>query len=157
MMGAHVSPVPNHQVGRTTNLQTRGLIAMSGNFGYELDLTALPASEQEEITQQIAFYKEHRSLFQFGRFYRLQPANEFFATAWLIVNEEEAAVVYFNGLARPAVPVNYLKLHYLEDSAIYEDLKTGQQISGAELNHAGITIPRIKEDFATLLFHWKKY
>lgn len=156
MMGAHVSPVPNHQVGRITSLQTRGLIAMSGNFGYELDLTNLPANQQAEIAQQIAFYKAHRSLFQFGRFYRLQPANEFFATAWLIVNKEEAAVIYFNGLARPAVPVKYLKTHYLEDQAIYEDLATGQQVSGAELNHAGITIPRIKEDFATLLFHWKK-
>ncbi|MGM0213708.1 alpha-galactosidase [Enterococcus sp. AZ109] len=156
MMGAHVSPVPNHQVGRITPLQTRGLIAMSGNLGYELDLTNLPADEQTNIAEQIAFYKAHRSLFQFGRFYRLQPANDFFATAWLFVTEEEAAVIYFNGLARPAVPIHQLKTRYLEEQAIYQDLTTGQKISGAELNHAGITIPRIKEDFATLLFHWKK-
>src|SRR5690606_14670021 len=38
-MGAHVSAVPNHQVGRKTSLEFRGDVAMSGNFGYELDLT----------------------------------------------------------------------------------------------------------------------
>lgn len=156
MMGAHVSPVPNHQVGRRTSLHTRGLIAMSGNFGYEMALTHLPADEQKEIREQITFYKKHRSLFQFGKFYRLQSADDFFATAWLFTNDEEAIVIYFNGLARPAVPVKYLKTRYLEEQAIYKNTATGKLVSGAELNQAGITIPRIKEDFSTLLFHWKK-
>lgn len=156
MLGAHVSLVPNHQVGRITSLHTRGLIAMSGNLGYELDLTSLPDNEKNEIIEQINFYKAHRSLFQFGKFYRLQAPNEFFASAWLFVNDTEAAVIYFNGLARPAVPVKNLKTHYLDDQAIYENIDTGQRVSGAELNYAGIAIPRIKEDFSTLLFHWKK-
>lgn len=156
MLGAHVSPVPNHQVGRKTSLHTRGLIAMSGNFGYELDLTSLPDNEKNEIIEQINFYKAHRSLFQFGKFYRLQAPNEFFASTWLFVNDTEAAVIYFNGLARPAVPVKNLKTHYLDDQTIYENIDTGQRVSGAELNYAGIAIPRIKEDFSTLLFHWKK-
>lgn len=156
MMGAHVSPVPNHQVGRRTSLHTRGLIAMSGNFGYEMALTHLPADEQKEIREQITFYKKYRSLFQFGKFYRLQSADDFFATAWLFTNDEEAIVIYFNGLARPAVPVKYVKTRYLEEQAIYKNTATGKLVSGAELNQAGITIPRIKEDFSTLLFHWKK-
>ncbi|MGO3603630.1 MAG: alpha-galactosidase, partial [Enterococcus malodoratus] len=156
MLGAHVSLVPNHQVGRITSLHTRGLIAMSGNLGYELDLTSLPDNEKNEIIEQINFYKAHRSLFQFGKFYRLQAPNEFFASAWLFVNDTEAAVIYFNGLARPAVPVKNLKTHYLDDQTIYENIDTGQRVSGAELNYAGIAIPRIKEDFSTLLFHWKK-
>lgn len=156
MLGAHVSPVPNHQVGRKTSLHTRGLTAMSGNLGYELDLTSLSDNEKNEIIEQITFYKAHRSLFQFGKFYRLQAPNEFFASAWLFVNDTEAAVIYFNGLARPAVPVKNLKTHYLDDQTIYENIDTGQRVSGAELNYAGIAIPRIKEDFSTLLFHWKK-
>ncbi|EOH75314.1 alpha-galactosidase [Enterococcus malodoratus] len=156
MLGAHVSPVPNHQVGRKTSLHTRGLIAMSGNLGYELDLTSLPDNEKNKIIEQITFYKVHRLLFQFGKFYRLQAPNEFFASAWLFVNDTEAAVIYFNGLARPAVPVKNLKTHYLDDQTIYENIDTGQCVSGSELNYAGIAIPRIKEDFSTLLFHWKK-
>ena len=37
-MGAHVSAVPNHQTGRVTDMNTRGVVAMTGAFGYELDL-----------------------------------------------------------------------------------------------------------------------
>ncbi|MGH1847007.1 alpha-galactosidase [Enterococcus gilvus] len=156
MMGAHVSPVPNHQVGRTTSMHTRGLIAMSGNFGYELDITNLTTDERTEMIAQIDFYKAHRSLLQFGKFYRLQPADAFFASAWLIINETDVWIIYFNGLARPAVPATYLKTHYLDDQAIYKNEETGEIVSGAELNHAGILIPRIKEDFSTRAFHWKK-
>ena len=39
-MGAHVSAVPNHQVGRVTPLATRAAVAFFGVFGYELDPTA---------------------------------------------------------------------------------------------------------------------
>lgn len=105
---------------------------------------------------QIDFYKAHRSLLQFGKFYRLQPADAFFASAWLIINETDVWIIYFNGLARPAVPATYLKTHYLDDQAIYKNEETEEIVSGAELNHAGILIPRIKEDFSTRAFHWKK-
>ena len=36
-VGSHVSAVPNHQTGRITPFHTRGVIAMAGTFGYELD------------------------------------------------------------------------------------------------------------------------
>ncbi|MGB3721144.1 MAG: alpha-galactosidase, partial [Hyphomicrobiaceae bacterium] len=69
-MGAHVSAVPNHQVGRVTPLETRGHVALSGNFGYELDLTKFTEEEKEIVKAQIALYKEIRHLVQFGDFYR---------------------------------------------------------------------------------------
>ncbi len=40
-MGSHVSAVPNHQVHRMTPLNTRGVVAMAGSFGYELDITKM--------------------------------------------------------------------------------------------------------------------
>src|SRR5690606_8887033 len=70
-MGAHVSAVPNHQVGRVTPLETRGHVALSGNFGYELDLTKFTEEEKEVVKAQIALYKDVRHLVQFGDFYRL--------------------------------------------------------------------------------------
>ena len=45
---------------------------MSGNFGYELDLTKLTEIEKMQAKSQVAFYKEVRELIQFGDFYRLQ-------------------------------------------------------------------------------------
>ena len=59
-MGAHVSAVPNHQANRVTSLKMRGDVAMSGNFGYELDLMKFTEEEKEEVKKQVAVYKELR-------------------------------------------------------------------------------------------------
>ena len=45
-MGCHVSAWPNHQVDRITPIDTRGVVAMRGNFGYELDITNLSDEEK---------------------------------------------------------------------------------------------------------------
>ena len=156
MMGAHVSDIPNHQVGRNTPLDTRGWIAMSGNFGFELDITKQTTENLQKITEQISWYKEHRELIQFGDFYRIQAPSETGATAWLFKNQEEALLVYSNGLARPAVPVQYLQTKFLDENAIYQDSTTKKYYSGSELNHAGILVPRIKGDFEVIAYHWKK-
>lgn len=37
-------------------------------FGYELDLTQLTSEEKAEIKEQVAFYKKHRQLLQYGTF-----------------------------------------------------------------------------------------
>lgn len=58
-MGAHVSAVPNHQMGRMTPLETRGLVAMMGNLGYELDLTNLSDEEKATIANQVNLYKNY--------------------------------------------------------------------------------------------------
>lgn len=156
MMGAHVSDVPNHQVGRLTPFSTRSWIAMSGNFGYELDLMKQSADNLRSMQEQINFYKAHRQLLQFGEFYRLQAPDTQFASAWLFKNDQEALLIYSNGLAQPAVPIHYLKTVYLDSDAIYQDTETENCYSGAELNQAGILIPRIKQDFETAVYHWKK-
>lgn len=60
-MGAHVSAVPNHQTGRCVSLHTRGIVAMAGTFGYELDPAKLSDKEREEIKEQIREYKNMQS------------------------------------------------------------------------------------------------
>ncbi len=59
-MGAHVSACPNHQVGRNTSIEMRGHVALSGNFGYELDLNRLSDEERETVRRQVASCKELR-------------------------------------------------------------------------------------------------
>ena len=111
-MGAHVSAVPNHQVHRSTSMEMRGDVAMSGNFGYELDLTKLTDEEKEIVKKQISTYKEIRSLIQFGDFYRLKSPFEGNETAWLFSNKNktEVMVYYFRVLAEPAAPFAVLKV-----------------------------------------------
>ncbi len=122
-MAAHVSAVPNHQVGRLTSLATRAAVAFFGVFGYELDATALSAAERTEIADQIAFYLRHREVFQFGRFVRLRSPFEGDgnATAWLSVDEDARAAVvgYYQVLARPVQGPERLRLRGLDPTASY--------------------------------------
>lgn len=52
-VGAHISAVPNHQIGRITSLFLRGTVAMNGAFGYELDITKLSDEELNQIAEHL--------------------------------------------------------------------------------------------------------
>ncbi|MDD3140487.1 MAG: alpha-galactosidase, partial [Lachnospiraceae bacterium] len=75
-MGAHVSAVPNHQTGRTTSIQTRGVVAMAGSFGYELDLGKITEAEKEHVKQQIISFHKYWNLINNGDYYRLTSTLE---------------------------------------------------------------------------------
>ena len=61
-IGAHVSVSPNLQTGRTMPLATRGIVAMAGAFGYELDVRKLNCRERELIREHIRLYKQYQEL-----------------------------------------------------------------------------------------------
>ncbi|KIL38877.1 alpha-galactosidase [Gordoniibacillus kamchatkensis] len=150
-IGAHVSAVPNHQVGRITPLSTRGDVAMSGNFGYELDLTKLSKDEKGIVIQQVNQYKRFRHLVQTGNYYRLLSPFEGNDTSWMFVSNDrtEALVYYFKVLAEPNVPVKQLKLQGLDPTFTYRVSGTNLTITGDRLLHAGIQVPAMEGDFAS--------
>ncbi|MEK3942301.1 alpha-galactosidase [Paenibacillus odorifer] len=153
-MGAHVSAVPNHQVHRITPLETRGHVAMSGNFGYELDLTKLTEAEREDIRKQVSEYKELRMLIQYGDFYRLLSPFEGNETAWMFVSadKKEAFATYFQVLAGPNPPLRRLRLKGLDPAKSYKLELNGGVYRGDELMHFGLTLPQLEGDFRSLLF-----
>lgn len=153
-MGAHVSAVPNHQVHRITPLETRGHVAMSGNFGYELDLTKLTEAEREDIRKQVSEYKELRMLIQYGDFYRLLSPFEGNETAWMFVSadKKEAFATYFQVLAGPNPPLRRLRLKGLDPAKSYKLEFNGGVYRGDELMHFGLTLPQLEGDFRSLLF-----
>ena len=122
-MAAHVSAVPNHQVGRITPLDTRAAVAFFGVLGYELDPTALTDEERQRVAEQIAYYKERRDLFQRGSFVRLRSpfdgdGNE---TAWMTVSPDSkrAVVGHYLVLNRPNRGPARLRLRSLDPKASY--------------------------------------
>lgn len=157
-MGAHVSSVPNHQVGRITPLETRGHVAMAGNFGYELDLTKLTATEKEVIKQQVDMYKSIRTLIQFGDFYRISSPFEGNEAAWNFVSKDRTEVVlsYFKVLSEPSPPAKTIKCQGLCPDSRYQNTETGEIFGGDELMHAGITIKATKSDFISRLWIFRK-
>jgi alpha-galactosidase len=141
-IGAHVSAVPNHQVGRTTPLSTRAAVAFFGAFGYELDATKLTEAERAEIKGQIAFYKRNRSLIQRGRFVRLQGPydGDRNQTAWMVVSEDRrrAIVAYFRVLNRPNAFPSQLRLRGLDPKALYSVSTWPERGDAAERNNTGV-------------------
>lgn len=156
-MGAHVSAVPNHQVGRNTSLKMRGNVAMSGNFGYELDLTKFTEGEKEEVKAQVAEYKELRELIQFGDMYRLLSPFEGNETAWMYVSEDkaEAFAAFFRVLAVPNGPVRRLTLKGLDPNKEYYIDGKKDTYGGDELMYAGLTIPHLHGDFQSVVWRLK--
>ncbi|MHA6480531.1 alpha-galactosidase [Paenibacillus sp. strain BS8-2] len=157
-MGSHVSAVPNHQVGRITSLETRANVALSGNFGYELDLTQFTEEEKVLVKEHVAAYKNIRHLVQFGDFYRLLSPFEGNETAWMYVSKDksEAAVVFVSVLQEPNPPLDRFRLQGLDPAADYLLQGSGITYGGDELMYAGLATPQFHGDFASKLYHFKK-
>lgn len=156
-MAAHVSAVPNHQVGRVTPFRTRGDVAFTGAFGYELDLGALSADEKTEVKRQTAFYKKIRPLLLSGDLYRLKNPFESQEAAWMIVADDasEALVTHVTVLAEPNAPYRQLKLPGLDPQRIYR-VRLGETetlVAGGVLQHAGLPVPPAREDFTSHQWH----
>ncbi len=164
-VGSHVSVSPNQQTGRSILFGTRGVVAMSGTFGYELNPNELTEEEKEAVREQIAFFKAHYGLIQYGDYYRLTDASGDL-TAWQYADpdgeEALASLVLSHPRANPAPLHLALKglradsSYRIEDCRIYcgenahaetsdENLK-GRVYSGAALMYAGITLPQLFGD-----------
>ena len=148
-MGSHVSAVPNHQTGRVTSMHTRGVAAMSGTFGYELNPALLNAEEKAEIRAQLAQYREYQELIREGDYYRLSnPFQDNFA-AWMVVSDDRSkalvSVIRLTAEANP--PAAYVTLKGMEEDAFYREKTTGKVYPGAALIEAGILLPAAVSEY----------
>ena len=157
-MGCHVSAIPNHQVHRMTPLNTRGVVAMSGNFGYELDITKLSDEEKEMIKEQIKNYKEIRETIQFGDYYRLSSPFESNDVAWMFVSKDKKEVVvsFVRQSALPHPKFESLKLVGLEEDASYEIVGENKVFGGDELMYVGLNVPELVGDYAAKMWVLRK-
>ena len=142
-VSAHVSVCPNHQNGRVTPFKTRGICAMQGSFGYELDLSKLSEEDKAEARRQITVYNENWELFQSGSYYRLNsPMENHDYTAWSYVSKDQRkaslSVIYTDLHGNPK-PVR-VKLKGLKKDASYD--VDGTVYTGAALMRGGLLIPK---------------
>lgn len=156
-MGAHVSITPNHQTGREISLETRYNVAELFNLGYEFDFSKLDDSTKKQIVKQIIRRKKYRKFIENSEFYRLETPNDNYIM-WAIMNPDKTECIvtliqkYFN----PITSHGKFVLKILEDNYIYEEINTKKIFGGDELNNIGFTIPLIKKDYKTFVYHFKK-
>ena len=156
-MGAHVSAVPNHQSGRVTDLKIRGDVAMSGNFGYELDLMKFSEEEKDIVRKQVETYKELRSFVPSADMYRLKSPFEGNDTAWQFISEDKNNVfaAYFRINSKVNPGITRLRLTALEPDALYELEGEDKAYGGDELMNIGIIID-MWGDFQSRTFRLKR-
>ena len=160
-VSAHVSVCPNHQNHRVTPFKTRGICAMQGTFGYELDLSKMTDEEKKMAGEQIAFFKEHGRLFQFGDYYRLtSPFENRDYTVWEYAAQDGSeacmSVVYTDMYANAASEI--VKWKGLDPKKVYQMQLDGEDagnFSGAALMHAGILLPLPEQNYDAFQIYLK--
>ena len=149
-MGAHVSAVPNEQTGRSVSLETRGVVAMSGTFGYEMDVGRCGPEEREEIRRQIRLFQKYYDLIQTGDYYRLtSPFEEGPFTGWQQVSADRrrALVSLVTGPARANAPFAAVRPKGLDPDAMYR-VNGGEAVyPGDALMRAGYPLPPQMGDY----------
>ena len=163
-MGAHVSVCPNHACGRTTPFKTRGYVALSGTFGYELDITKLSEEDRKMIPRQIELYKKFSPLVREGDYYKIASAaenNEYDAWASISRDKTHAFVTFVQIFNHPNYKTRMMKIPGLDENRTYtiswpdEDKEKYPtlKLSGSTIMNAGIPIRRDWGDFQAQLIY----
>lgn len=122
VMTSHVSIAPNHQTLNSNSLESRFNIAAAGVLGYEYDLTSAEEDERACMKEQIAFYKRHRRLFQFGQYRLLQSCSDDCGgyASYMVVSQDKSEAIAtivlhdWNNYSS-----NKIRFGGLEDDALY--------------------------------------
>ena len=163
-MGAHVSVCPNHACGRTTPFKTRGYVALSGTFGYELDITKLSEDDRKMIPRQIALYKKFSPLVREGIYYRIASASEnreFDAWASISRDRKQALMTFVQIFNHPNFKTRMIKIPGLNENTMYkvswpdedQEKYPPLKLSGSTIMNAGIPIRRDWGDFQAQLIY----
>lgn len=156
-MGAHVSAVPNHQVGRVTPITARGIVAMQGQFGYELDLNKLQDCEIDIVKEQIKTYKQYGSVFHRGDMYRLTESDnkEYCVNEYISEDTNTVIVTLFCIKATPNDVIHHIKLSGLNAESKYRLKDTDKVFGGDFLMNCGIN-KRFCKDYENLMLVFER-
>lgn len=157
-MGSHVAAVPNHQTGRITSTEARAVTAMSGSFGYELDLGLLCDEEKKAVTEQIKRFKKYGKLIHNGKYHRLSnPLCENYAV-WSFVSEDKSEVLVHGIIYRtePNMTKYTVKLRGIDADKNYMLIGTDETYTGSALMEGGILMPSAWGDYVPMEFYFKE-
>ncbi|MFA0413263.1 alpha-galactosidase [Vibrio renipiscarius] len=173
VMGAHIGPAECHSTNRRHAINMRGVTALSGHMGVELDPVKESTEEKQAFAHYIQLHKQYRDLLHSGRSFRIDPADQS-QNIYGVENGEEMLITVCQ-LAMPnhALPAP-LRVRCVEKEATYEVkivemphtsfqlMKQRPQwldqtltLSGDNLEEIGVTLPILDPESA-LIVHLKK-
>lgn len=120
-MGAHVSDY--RRSVPVISLESEFNVASIGAFGYEFDITKATEKQLQTIKNQVAYYKAHRKLLQFGDYFRLGDGiAESETGGWIVISKDksEAIAVLINRETGSKRHRPLFALKGLDDNSFYK-------------------------------------
>ena len=154
-MGAHVSAVPNHQTGRVTPFTTRGHVALSGTFGYELDLNLVSTEEKQMVKEQLAEFDRYYELTHEGDYYRLaKPGEALMAWGFVAKDQSRAMVTVVSTDVEGNPLAQHVSVKGLAEGRNYRCSYNGIVHDGSVWNSCGLTLKKVLKEYESLLIEW---
>ncbi len=153
-MGSHVSHCPNEQTRRIAPLNTRATVAMSGTFGYELDVNKMSGEEKEIVKAQIQEFKKYYDLIQYGDYYRLtdpDTVEAYHGWEFAASDGSEALLCIVALQIHPNGPGRWMCLKGLKKDSIY--VVDGKEYPGDVLMNGGLLLPGATEEYQSFRIH----
>ncbi|CFV19370.1 alpha-galactosidase [Yersinia pseudotuberculosis] len=175
VMGAHIGGTPCHTTARMHSINFRGLTALFGHMGVELDTVSESPAEQQAFARYIALHKQLRPLLHSGNTIRLDHPDKTTLINAVIAHDQQQAVVLISQLALPEyalcgnvlIPGLNPSTHYQIEVLDMPDsmhkprnntmkrypswLKSPLVVSGDWLEKAGIALPILNPESAILI------
>ena len=92
VMGAHVGHESAHMTGRVTNLHTRAIVALQGQFGFELDARVLDPHDVATLQHYTRLYKRHRDWLAEATWWKLTSLSRAMTASGLVDERRERAL-----------------------------------------------------------------
>ena len=168
--GAHIGAKLCHTTGRQHNQDFRGITALFGHMGVELDPARASEEEKASFAKYIALHKQLRPLLHSGDYFRCDTAHKA-SQAWGVVSTDQSeAVLMYSQLemaeyAMSAMlqipglnPEKQYEVQVLENSSsdIYMKkcppwMREPMAVNGALLEQVGLMMPVLQPESALLI------
>ncbi|WP_406610987.1 alpha-galactosidase [Agarivorans sp. JK6] len=121
VMGSHIGPAHSHTTYRQHSIGFRGVTALVGHMGVELDPVAVDAKEREQFAHYIALHKSLRPLLHSGTFHQLNASDDSWQAYGVLDQDKGEGVYWAVQLSMPAYTLpGRLKLINLQPQALYK-------------------------------------
>lgn len=173
VMGAHIGAKKSHSTRRVSDIHFRGITALFGHLGIELDPLKASDDDKAGFSRYIELYKQYRSLIHTGTLYRLDSDDPQAQMLTAIVSSDRRqALVAVAQLAMPTWAMSgTLRLQGLDPRLDYDVrvidtaenfrngivstqpawVDEGVTLPGEWLHHAGLAMPVLDPESAVLL------
>ena len=172
IMGAHVGHAEAHLTGREIDIHTRAIVALQGQYGYEVDARMLDAAEKDILQYYVSLYKKHRAWLSDCQTYRLQPVVENLVCSGFVKKDQKESLWFVIAVdSLPLTLAGNIVLQGLSADATYKVMLASNnldelsrfskktptwlgecvEVSGALLMTVGLSLPVLPAQSAVLI------